>query len=264
MHPSAQIVFLERVGLYKAPPVSDIKPHQIPPGYEYIELLTGGRVSFETEHGLREFGCGTLFWHIPGDYTIHKNNPDAPYRCLTILFRIGEASTRRVPRWTIWERESEVLEFSEEILHSYSDSSLDREILCSYAYTRLFWQAYSQVHRKPDPALPLPLRKMILMIDQNFAANLSISDIAAHARVSIPHLHALCRLHLQQSPHQHLMTRRLQEARHLLLSSEAPIKKIYGDCGFMNVECFCRSFRKRFGVSPGEYRRQHGNYLFQS
>ncbi len=263
-HPCARAVALEKIGLYKAPHISDITPIQIPPHYEYIEVLTGGRVSFETEVGPREFGCGTIFWHLPGDHTIHENNPEDPYRCLVLLFKNSEDPARRVPHWTLWERENEALVFAEEILRGYCDSSLDREVLGAYAYARLFWQAYSYSHRKPDLALPLPLRKMRLIIDQSFAANLSILDIAAHAKVSVSHLHALCRRHLQPSPHQQLLMRRLQEACRLLISSEAPIKNICKDCGFANVECFCRSFHIKFGTTPGEYRRQHSHDPFHS
>ena len=36
-----------------------------------------------------------------------------------------------------------------------------------------------------------------------------------------------------------------------------PVKAVAGECGFDNVESFCRAFRRLTGLAPGAYRNRH-------
>jgi transcriptional regulator GlxA family with amidase domain len=48
---------------------------------------------------------------------------------------------------------------------------------------------------------------------------------------------------------------RLEAARGLLESTEHTVDRIARACGFGTVETLHRSFQRRLGVTPGEYRR---------
>ena len=67
----------------------------------------------------------------------------------------------------------------------------------------------------------------------------------------------LFRKHLGETPHQRLLARRLQEARNLLATSNQNLKELAFECGFSSAEHFCRTFKERFGMTPGEYRRRN-------
>lgn len=56
------------------------------------------------------------------------------------------------------------------------------------------------------------------------------------------------------TPHQYLLQLRLREAVRLL-QGDAPIYAIAARVGFRDGETFCRAFKRRYGLSPGMYRK---------
>lgn len=56
--------------------------------------------------------------------------------------------------------------------------------------------------------------------------------------------------------HEYCMDIRLKKAASLLRESNEKIIEIALQCGFDNVSYFNRSFRKKYGISPGEYRKE--------
>lgn len=62
------------------------------------------------------------------------------------------------------------------------------------------------------------------------------------------------------SPKDDLITKRLEEAKVLLISSSRSIEQIALDCGFNSVFYFSRLFKKRNGYSPSGFRKNLGNY----
>jgi transcriptional regulator GlxA family with amidase domain len=54
---------------------------------------------------------------------------------------------------------------------------------------------------------------------------------------------------------EYLMQLRLKHASELLLNSDSRLKEIAEASGFPSVEYFGRCFKKHFGISPGEHRK---------
>ena len=248
---------LINVSYYKAPKFK-INPFVIREGFEYIEILTGGKLLFALDNKEQVFEYGTMFWHIPGDHTIHKYLPDFPYECLCLRFkRRNKVLARDFPRVAIWENREESLSFSDKVIKAFHDESFDRQLMSHYVYSKAAWEAVSFTKRKPASDIPLPLARLLDFIGNNYAEDLMTKDLAKAAGASVPHLHALSRKFLSSSPHLILLSKRLQEARRLLATTNEEVKKISSDCGFMNVETFCRAFRKKFQTSPGEFRKSN-------
>ena len=49
---------------------------------------------------------------------------------------------------------------------------------------------------------------------------------------------------------------RLEIAARMLLSADANILEIASVCGFENLSYFNRSFKKKYGVAPGRFRKK--------
>jgi len=249
---------LTNISYFRAPRNQRITPGTIQQGSEYIELLTGGKLLFEINSREQIFEYGTMFWHIPGDYTICKYLPDFPYECLCLRFKRPEGkSGRTFPHMTVWENREESLSFSDKAIKAFHDGSFDRELLSQYVFSKVAWEAASFLKRKPASGIPSSLARLLAFIDNNYPEDLATEDLAKEAGVSVPHLHALSRKFLSSSPHLILLDKRLQEARRLLATTNDEVKKISSDSGFMNVETFCRAFRKKFQTSPGEFRKSN-------
>ena len=58
------------------------------------------------------------------------------------------------------------------------------------------------------------------------------------------------------SPQEYLMQCKLEQARKLLLETDAPVQDIARRVGYDNPLTFSKIFKGSFGVSPKTYRRQ--------
>ena len=159
--PFTHVIRLESVGVFQCPAVPMVPPAIILPGLEYLELLTGGVVLDDSE---REYGPGTLFWHLPGEPTVHRTRPEAPYRCLCVQFAVT-APRRQVPRRTmagdgIWARA-----LTDELLAAFHDARCDRDALALYAYGRLLWAAKTAPPEAADSGPPAPLRRLLHLLE---------------------------------------------------------------------------------------------------
>ncbi len=247
---------LIKVAYYKAPYHKNIRPQHIPENHEYVELLTDGEVYFDDGSGRKAYNRGWMFWHMPGDMTIHDNNPDFPYQCATYFFENCSGGPRHVPRVTFWDDDYEVRKFTDMALKAFHSGMQDVELLSSYVFHRLRWEALSRLRPANDAKLPMPLRRSLEFIEGNFRENIQVEEIAEFAGVSVSHLFLLFRTHFKASPHSYLNSVRISEAKQLLAKSPDTIKAICFNCGFINVESFCRAFKKTAGTTPGDYRKK--------
>lgn len=60
------------------------------------------------------------------------------------------------------------------------------------------------------------------------------------------------------SPIQYVQTLRLEEAKHLLESTDTSVESIAGEVGYEDASFFSRLFRREVGLTPSQYRRRFG------
>ncbi|PCJ52550.1 MAG: hypothetical protein COA79_23375 [Planctomycetota bacterium] len=251
------IIDLQNVSYFKAHDTREPTPSTIKNKILVIELITGGCVIDDTGDKALDCPMGSIFWHSPGGKTIYHFKKGEPYRCLSIRFSVKKDFPLIIPRYSFWDKPVEVLNFTDEALRCFHDDSYDNEILARFIYQTLFWKAYSYSKTKLPDNIPLELKKAIQYIQKEFTSDLSVNQIAEHSDISIPHLHSLFKKHLNNTPHNYLLTRRMQHARYLLATTNTPIKQICQLCGFINLENFCRRFKRFTKTTPSHYRDKH-------
>ncbi len=62
--------------------------------------------------------------------------------------------------------------------------------------------------------------------------------------------------HLGAAPHAYYLDLRLDAARRLLQQTERSLMEIAVACGFASASAFSRAFRRRYGRSPRDVRRE--------
>jgi AraC family transcriptional regulator len=72
------------------------------------------------------------------------------------------------------------------------------------------------------------------------------------------HFSRLFRQTMGESPHQFVLRRRLEHARHLLAATELPLTHVAA-CGFADQSTFTRAFTRALGVTPRAYRRMRAD-----
>src|SRR6185436_3318898 len=90
-----------------------------------------------------------------------------------------------------------------------------------------------------------------------FADPITLADAAAVACLSQNHLLRSFRQLYGETPHQFLTRRRLAEAKRLLARTQTPVTQVCLNVGFESLGSFSTLFRKRFGLSPAEFRREN-------
>ncbi|MDF0729729.1 GlxA family transcriptional regulator [Pseudomonas entomophila] len=86
---------------------------------------------------------------------------------------------------------------------------------------------------------------------------LSTLELASRAKVTRRQLERLFRMHLDDTPSNFYLDLRLDKARQLLSQTDMSITEVSVACGFDLPSYFARRYKRRFGTSPREERRQH-------
>jgi AraC-like DNA-binding protein len=92
------------------------------------------------------------------------------------------------------------------------------------------------------------------LADARFFDRLDVDDMAAAAGLSRAHFSREFRRAFGESPHQYLLTRRLERAASLLRMTDRSVADICFSVGLQSVGSFTTSFTKTYGVSPTVYR----------
>lgn len=107
----------------------------------------------------------------------------------------------------------------------------------------------------PDRGLgPAQLRRVLDHVEEHLAGGLPLADLAAVAHLSPYHFSRLFRLATGASPHQHVLARRTDRARELLVSSALPLAEVARRAGFADQSHLTRHVRRRYGTTPAALR----------
>jgi transcriptional regulator GlxA family with amidase domain len=98
------------------------------------------------------------------------------------------------------------------------------------------------------------LRQARDLIDREYGQPLSVPAIAATACMSPAHFSRRYRQAFGETPHQHLLTRRIERAQALLAGGTLSVVQVCLAVGFTSVGSFSTRFRELTGCSPNRYR----------
>ena len=94
-------------------------------------------------------------------------------------------------------------------------------------------------------------------VGADLAAPWDMPRLAALAHVSAEHLRRLCLKALGESPMRHVTTLRMERAAALLGAGAFTIEEVAYQVGYENAFAFSTAFKRRFKVSPSEYRKKN-------
>jgi AraC-like DNA-binding protein len=92
------------------------------------------------------------------------------------------------------------------------------------------------------------------LADGRYNEPLTVADLGRAAGLSRAHFSREFRRAFGESPHQYLLTRRLERAAALLRNTDRDVTEICFAVGLTSVGSFTSSFRRTFGSSPRAYR----------
>lgn len=103
------------------------------------------------------------------------------------------------------------------------------------------------------------VRNMVGFIQQNYADNITLSDIASSSAMGQNKCCSLFAKYFKQSPVSYLNRHRLSKSAQLLRTSGKSVTEIALAVGFGGASYFAYTFKKWAGISPSEYRKAKDN-----
>ena len=110
--------------------------------------------------------------------------------------------------------------------------------------------------RSRDGALPQRrLRAAVEYIEEHLDAGLTLEQMAAAAHLSPYHFARQFKTATGLPPHQYVIARRVERAKHLLQAgTEVSLAEVAANTGFSDQSQFSRHFKRYVGVTPAQFR----------
>jgi AraC-like DNA-binding protein len=109
--------------------------------------------------------------------------------------------------------------------------------------------------------VPVPPARHLLrakdLIDARYREPLDVPALARAAHLSPAHFSREFAREFGETPHQYLLTRRLERAAALLRATDRSVADICLTVGLQSVGSFTTSFGRVYGMSPTAYRAAH-------
>ena len=141
------------------------------------------------------------------------------------------------------------------IYTSFSGNTKLSEALISEYITNLLTALITFTNEaKPSYSHSDTIEDTIAFICDNINRNISLHVLASRVSLSPFYFTRLFKKETGFTPHEYIISTRINAAKFYLKSSRYPIKEICFSCGFTSESNFCTSFKKVVGITPSDYR----------
>ncbi len=102
----------------------------------------------------------------------------------------------------------------------------------------------------------LPVQKVLMVIDSDLTADLSLHKLAETFSINASYLSSLFKRETGKTLTDYVSQKRIEHAAYLLKSTNWQIQTIAQHCGIFDVNYFAKMFKKHMGKTPKEYREK--------
>jgi AraC family transcriptional regulator len=100
------------------------------------------------------------------------------------------------------------------------------------------------------------IRRVTGFVDSHLDENIRVEDLSQVVSLSPTYFSRAFKRSFGETPHTYVIRRRVEQARHLILTSDIALSEVAQTCGFGDQAHLCRLFRQRVGASPAAWRRE--------
>ncbi|MBB3319505.1 MULTISPECIES: AraC family transcriptional regulator [unclassified Rhizobium] len=102
---------------------------------------------------------------------------------------------------------------------------------------------------------PWQINRLKSFVDERISRPISLEDLARLVRLSKSYFAAVFKGSFGLTPHNYIVSRRVEHAKHRMLTSNASLCEIALDCGLADQSHLSRVFRRATGTTPSAWRR---------
>ena len=107
-----------------------------------------------------------------------------------------------------------------------------------------------------NDTLPPLVRKIVEYVHSNLGERITLSDIGNHTFFSPIYCDSIFKEEMGRSIVDYIIEKRVEEAKKLILHDTMSLKRIAELVGFSDYNYFSRTFKKRSGYTPLEYKKR--------
>ncbi len=157
--------------------------------------------------------------------------------------------------------QSEILSEISNIYNSKSDASGVLKISACFLkiWSLIFSNTKAQSEKRIQSGDLIILKNMIGFIQKSYKEKISLGDIAKSGAVGQSKCCKLFEKHIGITPNAYLIQYRLHQSTWYLKNTDTAITEIAHTVGFSSSSYYAEAFKKRYGKSPSEYKRQAFN-----
>ncbi|SFI28499.1 helix-turn-helix domain-containing protein [Albimonas pacifica] len=104
---------------------------------------------------------------------------------------------------------------------------------------------------------PWRLRRVEAHVDRRLASPIAVAELAAVAGLSEGHFCRAFKASVGQTPHAFVVSRRIERAQDLMLTTAEPLSQVALQCGLADQAHLTRLFRRHVGATPLAWRRTY-------
>ncbi len=268
--------YVTTAGEMRVQPGQPYPPSGHPKGYNFewtkgrvldvhaLVYISRGRGSFESRQSARQpIEAGQVFFLFPGVWHRYQPAAETGWDEHWVGFD-GEVArswvknkffSRRAPVFKPGQEEKWLALFTELITVIKLNPPALQQVMAGFV-ARMLGLLYSgqQAGLAGDnSALPIVQRALARM-QTDLEGTLSAQTLARELNVSYSSFRHTFQEHTGSSPHQYLLDLRLLRARNLLTETSQNVKEIAKKAGFDDEHYFCRFFKMKTGMTPGQWR----------
>lgn len=102
----------------------------------------------------------------------------------------------------------------------------------------------------------ITFKNFLKILEENFRRSLGVEYYAEKLFMSSRNLNIICQNVMQQSASEIIETRKLIEAKNLLVSTDKPVSEIGFELGYNEKSYFTTVFKKKAGQTPSDFRKE--------
>jgi len=231
-----------------------------------IEICTKGTATTEINGKTYPFSEGTVSFTTPKDF--HCHNSDSELDIVNFTF---------APSCVEHSGFSELLSLNDYIVCNVDKNTLSRllylidEIEREYSDEKKFSKQYTlhllacilielvRLSKRKDNNKDISFlpQKALYYVQTHFKEPITLEDVAEFTGLTPDYISKLFRKHIGSGFKEYLTKLRLSHAEQLLLYSDESISNISYFCGFNSLSHFLNAFKKKYDVSPGNFRKNN-------
>lgn len=100
------------------------------------------------------------------------------------------------------------------------------------------------------------LKRVMEFVETRLGSNVALADLAGVAGGSVFHFSRAFRNTAGDTPYRYVLRRRIERAKHLLVTSDTPIADVARACGFSSHANFAKTFSRFVGTTPKRFRQR--------